>query len=79
MSDYGEFLHQPSVETTPFTVNISDDDLQGLLDLVRLSKLGPQTYENTTAAGKYGVTHDWMSQAKNHWTSGFDWYEDNPA
>lgn len=73
MASYGEPPHQPSLETVPFIIKTSDDDLRGLLDLVRLSKLGPKTYENSSAGGKYGVTYDWMSQAKNQWTSGFDW------
>lgn len=74
MASYGDFPYVPIVETTPLTVRTSDEDLQGLLELVRLSKLGPQTYENTSAGGKYGVTYDWISEAKNRWTSGFDWY-----
>lgn len=73
MANYAQLPHRSSVETKPFVVKTSDADLQGLLDLVRLSKLGPRTYENTAAGGKYGLTYDWMSQAKDRWTSGFDW------
>lgn len=73
MSTYSELPRQASIETTAFSVSIPQDDINDLMTLVRLSKLGPRTYENTSANGKYGLMYDWMSEMKDHWETSFDW------
>ncbi|KAF5522022.1 putative epoxide hydrolase [Colletotrichum aenigma] len=73
MSDYAQLPHTPILETSPFRLSTPPEELQELRDLVRLSKLGPRTYENSSAGGKYGVEYEWMAQAKERWAEGFDW------
>ncbi|CAM1504649.1 Fc.00g022400.m01.CDS01 [Cosmosporella sp. VM-42] len=73
MSTYSELPHDISVETSRFFVNTTKDELQGLMDLLRCSKLGPKTYENMASGGEYGITYEWMSNAKAYWESRFDW------
>jgi microsomal epoxide hydrolase len=73
MSGNDIFPHKPFIEVSPFTVKVAEAELTAFYDLLRLSKLGPRTYENTSANGKFGVTYDWMSKAKEHWQNVFDW------
>ncbi|KAJ3957909.1 hypothetical protein N0V92_005496 [Colletotrichum tropicale] len=73
MSDYAQPPHTPTLETSPFRLSTPPEELQELRDLVRLSKLGPRTYENSSAGGKYGVEYAWMAEAKDRWAEGFDW------
>ncbi|KAK6384931.1 hypothetical protein LTS17_002494 [Exophiala oligosperma] len=73
MSGTETFPHRPSIEVSPFTVKVPEAELTAFHNLLRLSKLGPRTYENTSANGKFGVTYDWMSKAKEHWQDVFDW------
>ncbi|KIW12242.1 hypothetical protein PV08_09518 [Exophiala spinifera] len=73
MSDNHIFPHKPSIKVSPFTVKVPEADLKAFYDLLRLSKLGPRTYENTGANGRFGVTYDWMSKTRDHWQNTFDW------
>ncbi|KAF4806279.1 putative epoxide hydrolase [Colletotrichum siamense] len=73
MSDYAQPPHTPTLETSPFRLSTPPEELQELRDLVRLSKLGPRTYENSSAGGKFGVEYAWMAEAKERWAGGFDW------
>ncbi|KAJ0329699.1 hypothetical protein COL922a_012778 [Colletotrichum nupharicola] len=73
MSDYAQLPHTPTLETSPFRLCTPPEELQELRDLVLLSKLGPRTYENSSAGGKYGVEYAWMAEAKERWAEGFDW------
>ncbi|KAJ0317099.1 hypothetical protein Brms1b_005132 [Colletotrichum noveboracense] len=73
MSNYAQLPHTPTLETSPFRLSAPPQELQELRDLVRLSKLGPRTYENSSAGGKYGVEYEWMAEAKERWAEGFDW------
>lgn len=56
-----------------FELKVSEQDLKDFKDLLRLSKLAPETYENTRTDGRYGVTHEWMSQTKAYWETKYDW------
>ncbi|KAL3298180.1 putative epoxide hydrolase [Colletotrichum asianum] len=69
MVSYTQF----TLETRAFRLSTPPEALQELRDLVRLSKLGPRTYENSYAGGKYGVEYEWMAEAKERWADGFDW------
>uniref|UniRef100_L2GI74 Epoxide hydrolase, putative n=1 Tax=Colletotrichum fructicola (strain Nara gc5) TaxID=1213859 RepID=L2GI74_COLFN len=68
MVSYTQF----TLETRAFRLSTPPEALQELRDLVRLSKLGPRTYENSYAGGKYGVEYEWMAEAKERWAEGFD-------
>lgn len=74
MPNYAELPTGVTLETEIFKVAIPHDQQQDLLNLVRASKLGPQTYENTGEDGKYGLTYKWISEAKSYWENSFDWY-----
>jgi microsomal epoxide hydrolase len=67
-----------TLKPTPFKVNVSDKDLEECLQLVRLSKIGPVTWENQTTNPKsltsFGVKRDWLADLKEQWGNGsYDW------
>lgn len=57
----------------PFQFRVPDDDIAELKTLLKLSKLGPETYENLQKGGKYGISREWLVEAKDNWESSFDW------
>lgn len=57
----------------PFTLSISDNDLDEFKQLLKLSKLGPQTWESSQEDGRFGVTRQWLSDAKDYWLTKYDW------
>lgn len=61
----------------PFKARVLDADLDAFTQLLKLSKLAPETYENRTADAKdfrhWGITRDWLAQAKEHWEKGYSW------
>jgi microsomal epoxide hydrolase len=73
MSNYDRVPKDTSLKLTSFTVAISDEELNDFKELLRLSRLGPKTYENLQKDGRFGVTYEWMLNAKIHWETKFDW------
>lgn len=83
MNSYSGFDTVPSGskgEIEPFQLHVPDSELADFHTLLRLSKIGPDTWENRTATrdggGHYfGITRDWLSNAKDTWLTKFDWRE----
>lgn len=57
----------------PFTLRISDEDYSQFRTLLKLSPVGPTTWENQHQDGRYGVSHQWLISTKNYWLNKFDW------
>lgn len=57
----------------PFTVAIPKEKLTDMETLIRLSKLAPQTYENSQSDMRYGVTTDWLIDMKAQWLQSYNW------
>ncbi|KAL4867462.1 hypothetical protein BDV12DRAFT_186641 [Aspergillus spectabilis] len=57
----------------PLTLRVPDKDLAEFLDLLRLSKIGPATWWNQHNDGRYGLSREWLSEAKETWLSTFNW------
>lgn len=58
-----------------FVAHISEEKVSEMKQLLKLSKIGPATYENLHAEptkGKLGLTREWLTNAKEEWLS-FDW------
>lgn len=77
---WGKDMAKSSTDKTtprimPFTVRVSDDDLQQLDLLLRITSIAKPTYENSLPDGdrKYGMRHDWLKQAVEEWKNTFDW------
>jgi microsomal epoxide hydrolase len=64
-----------SLQVKPFKVHIPDSDLDELKQLLRLSKIGPSTFENTKqSVPSYGLSRAWTENSKAHWLNQYDWY-----
>lgn len=61
------------VKPTPFTVSIPKDKLHGFEQLLKLSSIGLDTYENQQEDRRFGLTRKWLSEAKLYWETNFDW------
>ena len=73
---YGTLPHTPQgITVKPYTIAIADSTLQSFKDLLRLSPLGPKTYENTHSPdpAHLGLSYEWMSTAKSYWESTYSW------
>ncbi|KAI1041130.1 hypothetical protein LB505_005878 [Fusarium chuoi] len=55
------------VQPTPYQVSIADDKVDELKQLVKLGRVGPPTYESTQHEHNYGVSHQWLTDAKAAW------------
>ena len=57
----------------PFELHVSDQRLSDFKQLLKLTPLAPTTYENLQGDRRFGVTKEWLSNAKDYWLNGFDW------
>lgn len=62
-----------TLKPTPFKAAISDSELSDFKQLLRLSPVGPKTYENMRTDRDFGLNHTWFSDAKKHWETNYDW------
>lgn len=66
-----------SLKLEPFKAHVSDEELSDFKQLLKLSKIGPKTYENQTTDVKdycgFGIGRQWLSDAKEHWETKYDW------
>jgi microsomal epoxide hydrolase len=56
-----------------FRLNISEHDVQDWRQLLKLSKLAPESWEGSQEDGRYGVTRRWLLEAKDYWLNTYDW------
>ncbi|PTB43513.1 hypothetical protein M441DRAFT_189529 [Trichoderma asperellum CBS 433.97] len=57
----------------PFTLHVPEKELSAFYELLKLSKIGPATWWNQHTDGRFGVSREWLSQAKETWLTAFDW------
>ncbi|PON25864.1 epoxide hydrolase [Trichoderma gamsii] len=57
----------------PFTLHVPDKDLSEFHELLKLSKIAPATWWNQHNDGRFGVSREWLTQAKETWLTAFDW------
>jgi len=60
-----------TAEVNKATVSFSDDEVNNLQTLVKLSRLPRETYEGKHR--EFGITSAWMREAKDQWENSFDW------
>ncbi|KZL64874.1 epoxide hydrolase [Colletotrichum tofieldiae] len=56
-----------------FTLHVPEKELSEFQELLRLSKIGPATWWNQHTDGQFGISREWLSQAKETWLTSFDW------
>ncbi|SMQ45574.1 unnamed protein product [Zymoseptoria tritici ST99CH_3D7] len=74
---FADLSSQATLKPRPFKAQVSDEDLSDFKQLLKLSKIGPKTYENRTADVKdfihFGISRQWLSDAKQGLESSYDW------
>lgn len=66
----------PNARITPedFVVTFPQTELDDLRSLVKASRVGPETFEGLQQDRKYGITPQWLHNAKTSWLEDFNWY-----
>jgi hypothetical protein len=72
VSNFGQRPASCPSTLTPFRISIPEAQVEELTTLLKLSKLGPRTYENQLTDGRYGLSRDWLANAKAEWEK-WDW------
>ena len=62
-----------SLKSKPWEAHVSDQELDDFKQLLKLSKIGPKTYENQLTDRYFGVNREWLAEAKQHWETKYDW------
>ena len=75
MADFASVPSGASLKLDKFEANVTAHELNDFKDLLRLSKIGPKTFENLQedALMQYGLSRSWLEKAKAHWESKYDW------
>lgn len=73
MTDYAKLPAEATLDLKPFRAHADEAKLQHLKTLLKISPIAPAVFENTHAGRKYGVTRDWLENAKHTWLNSFDW------
>lgn len=74
---FDSFPRGASLKPEPFKAQVTDLELEGLRLLLRVSPIGPETYENRVTDVKdftsWGITRKWLEEAKETWINNYDW------
>ena len=73
-----EYSRPPSnvkLHLTPFKAHVDEQKIQEFKTLLKLSPVASPNYENSDKSvnRRYGVSRDWILNAKQHWLNNFDW------
>ena len=63
----------PSNDIKPFAITIPSEDIYETHKMLSYSRVGPLTYESTHNDTNYGISNNWLSEAKDEWLNKFDW------
>ena len=71
---YDKLPSNATLKPTKFVAQATDKQLSDFKTLLEFSPIGPETYENSTrAAGRYGISRDWLIEMKTHWLTTHSW------
>ena len=71
---YDKVPSNASLKPAKFVAHTPDQQLSDFKTLLRLSPIGPETYENTTRSdGQYGISRKWLIETKDYWLNKYDW------
>lgn len=62
-----------TLKVKPYRVSVPESKVAEFKQLLKLSKLGPKTYENQQQDTRFGVTWKFMSETKKYWEDEYDW------
>ncbi|GAA5844559.1 hypothetical protein JCM11251_001633 [Rhodosporidiobolus azoricus] len=66
-------MTQKTLILKQFRPSFTDDELAGLKQSIRSSRLPRETY--AAKQEEYGITYEWMEKALQRWQNGFNWKE----
>ncbi|OMP86619.1 putative epoxide hydrolase [Diplodia seriata] len=75
MASYDSVPKAAKTQPTKYNVSIAEDKLQQMKQLISLSPLGPETYENLQESrdlNDFGISRKWLGDAKAEWEK-YDW------
>ncbi|KAH7018706.1 Alpha/Beta hydrolase protein [Macrophomina phaseolina] len=75
MASYDTIPKGAKAQPTKYTVSIPDDKLQQMKQLITLSPIGPETWENLQESrdlNDFGISRKWLENAKAEWEK-YDW------
>ncbi|KAF2756486.1 alpha/beta-hydrolase [Pseudovirgaria hyperparasitica] len=72
MASFDRIPAQAKVQPTQFTVAIPDEKLDEMRQLLKLAKVAPETFEASQGPETYGVTREWLLNAKSELEK-YDW------
>ncbi|KAF2636609.1 alpha/beta-hydrolase [Massarina eburnea CBS 473.64] len=73
---YDKLPPSASLKPEKFALNVPQQDVDNFHQLLKLSPLAPETYENTQSDPNiFGVSYEDMKTAKTHWETKYDWRE----
>lgn len=75
MSGFDSVPKSATIKPTPFTIEVPDEKIADFKQLLKLSPIGPGTFENQQQDRRFGITQKWLKDAKEHWLGKFDWRE----
>lgn len=70
---YDTIPSNASLKPQSFTAHVSDQEIDDFKQLLKLSKIGPKTYENQKPDHYLGISREWLADAKKHWETQYDW------
>ncbi|KAF4980691.1 hypothetical protein FZEAL_3359 [Fusarium zealandicum] len=73
MEEYAKLPTDTTLGVRPFEAHVSEEKLQQFKKLLELSPVAPAVFENTNAGRRYGITRDWINNARDVWLYSFDW------
>ncbi|KAK4497881.1 hypothetical protein PRZ48_010536 [Zasmidium cellare] len=73
MADYSRIPASATLNPQPFKAHIPEEKLKLMKDLIRLSPLAPEVFENAGTDRKMGIRRSWLASAQKIWLEDFDW------
>ena len=73
MTGYDTIPSAASLRPQKYKISIPEQQLSDFKNLLKLSPLALRTYENLQSDGRFGVTYDWISKAKEYWENQYNW------
>lgn len=62
-----------TLKVESYRIAVPDAALEELQTALKVSRIAPPTYENAQEDRRFGLTREWVLQAKERWSNGFDW------
>lgn len=72
MADFSKIPSKAALDVQPFKAHVDDEKLTQFKQLLKLSPIGPAVFENTNCERRYGMTREWLINAKEHWLNKYD-------